>query len=108
MTIADLLGKLKGILDAVVPFIIALTVVVILWGIFNYVAKGGEEEKRTEGKRFIVYGIIGLFLMTSVWGLVNILVKSFEIDNTIDVKRIPRVPTICPGPDVKVNRPPGC
>lgn len=107
MTIAQLLGKFKLVLDAVVPFIIALTVVVILWGIFNYVAKGGEEEKRTEGKRFIVYGIIGLFLMTSVWGLVNVLVKSFDIDNQIDVKRIPRVPTICPAPDV-TPRPPGC
>jgi hypothetical protein len=107
MTIAQLLGKFKLVLDAVVPLIIGLAVVVVLWGIFNYVARGGEEEKRAEGKRFVVYGIVGLFLMTSIWGMVNLLVKTFDLNNTIDTTKIPKVPTICPSPGV-TPRPPGC
>ncbi len=96
MTIAQLLGKLKGILDATVPFIIGLTVFVIIWGIFNYVVHGGEEEKRAEGRNFIIYGIIGLFLMLSVWGLVNILIGTFSLDNKIDPNIIPVVPEMKP------------
>lgn len=92
MTFAQLLGQIKGILDTLIPFIVGLTVFVILWGIFNYVVHGAEEEKRTEGRQFILYGIIGLFLMLSVWGLVNVLVNTFSLDNTIKTEQIPFVP----------------
>ena len=94
MTIAQFLGKLRGVLDALIPFIIGLGVLVVLWGIFTYIAHGAEEEKRAEGKRFIIYGIAGLFLMLSLWGLVNLLVGTFNLDTTIDAKQIPRVPEL--------------
>ncbi|PIQ68529.1 MAG: hypothetical protein COV91_03685 [Candidatus Taylorbacteria bacterium CG11_big_fil_rev_8_21_14_0_20_46_11] len=96
MTIAQLLNQIKGLLDALIPFIVGLTVLVILWGIFNYVVHGAEEEKRAEGKQFILYGIIGLFLMMSIWGLVNLLVGTFHLTNTIDPDKIPQAPKYVP------------
>lgn len=96
LTIAGLLQKLKGILNAVIPFIIGLTVLVIIWGIFTYVTEAANEEKRTEAKQFILYGIIGLFCMLSIWGLVNILVGTFGLTNKIEPGQIPTVPTIIP------------
>lgn len=98
MTIAQLLNQLRGILENLIPFIIGLTVFAILWGIFNYIVHGDEEEKRAEGKQFVLYGIIGLFLMVSVWGLVNILVGTFRLENTINVDKIPKVPIYVPTP----------
>jgi len=96
LTIAGLLRKLQGILNAVIPFIIGLTILVIIWGIFTYVTEASNEEKRTEARQFILYGIIGLFCMLSIWGFVNILVGTFSIDNTIEPGQIPTVPTIVP------------
>jgi uncharacterized protein with PQ loop repeat len=94
MKIADLLGKLTDILNAVVPFVLGLTVLVILWGIFTYITKAGEEEKRAEAKNFILYGVLGLFIMVSLWGFVGILVNTFQIRATVQSTDIPKVPTI--------------
>jgi hypothetical protein len=76
----------------VVPFLMALTVLAIVWGIFRYIASGDEEEKREEGKRFVVYGIVGLFIMVSIWGLVNLLKGSFNL--TASPPAVPTLPAI--------------
>ena len=64
----------------------------ILWGVFLYVTKGGDEEKRKEGQRFIAYGILALFVMVSIWGLVNVLDRTLGLDDTLDTGEIPKVP----------------
>lgn len=87
-----IIGKLRSILAAVVPFIIALTVLAILWGVFLYVTKGDDEEKRKEGQRFIAYGILALFVMVSVWGLVNVLDRTLGLDDTLETGEIPKIP----------------
>ena len=94
MTIAELLGKLTNILNQIVPILIGLAVFVILWGIFTYITKAGEEEKRAEAKKFILYGIIGVFIMLSLWGLVGILVNTFSISQQLTPEDIPKVPEI--------------
>ena len=93
-TIQDLLRTIRDILNSAIPFIVGLAIFVIIWGIFNYIAHGAEEEKRAEGKKFILFGIIGVFIMLSVWGLVNILLSTFTLENTIDAGAIPRVPEL--------------
>ncbi|TSC58837.1 MAG: Uncharacterized protein Greene041679_39 [Parcubacteria group bacterium Greene0416_79] len=92
--ISGLISRLTGILGAIIPFIIALAVVVILWGIFRYISKAGEEEARQEARQFIVWGIIGLFFMVSIWGFVNLLDKTFSLDKTIRPSDIPTVPLL--------------
>lgn len=96
-TIQDILGIIRDLLNSAIPFIVGLTIFVIIWGIFQYVVHGAEEEKRAEGRQFVLWGIIGVFMMLSVWGLVNVLVNTFELDDDIDPDTIPKVP------ELKVN-----
>lgn len=61
-----------------VPIIFALAFVVFLWGVYStFIAGANNEEKRQEGQRLVMYGLIGFFLMLSVWGIVNLLINSF-------------------------------
>lgn len=93
-TIFTVLTRIRGVLDALVPFIIALAVFVIFWGIFQYVVHAAEEEKRAEAKRFIIYGVIGVFFMISIWGFVIILVNASGVRRDVQTKDIPLVPEI--------------
>lgn len=61
-----------------VPLVFALALIAFLWGIFNYfIAGGADEEKRSTGKTFMIWGFVGFFVMVSVWGIVNLLVGTF-------------------------------
>jgi len=93
-TLGQLLAVFADIVNALLPFIIALAVLFFVWGVFQFVASAGDEEKRTEGRNKMIYGIIGIFVMVSVWGLVNLLKGTFATTNTaIDAPVNQPVPT---------------
>ena len=41
---------------------------------------GGNEQSVEDGKKLMLWGIIGLFVCVSMWGIVRILVDSFGFD----------------------------
>lgn len=82
--IASLLGYAAClIIKAVVPLLIALAVVVFIYGIVQYILNADNEEKRQQGRTFMMYGIIALFVMISIWGLVQVLANTFHINTVI-------------------------
>ncbi|HEY4502607.1 MAG TPA: hypothetical protein VJH21_02125 [Candidatus Paceibacterota bacterium] len=76
---------------ALVPFIFAISLLVFLWGIFQYVIYPSEE-KKTEGKQIILWGLISFFVMLSVWGIVNLVHSSlFPISFTGGASSLPNL-----------------
>lgn len=60
-----------------VPLVIALAVVFLIQELIKYVANGDNEEKRAEGTKMMIYGVVGLFFMVGVWGVLTIFTNSF-------------------------------
>ena len=79
--------------NVLVPLVFAIAFLVFIWGVFQYfILSGGDKEKREEGQKLMLYGIIGFFVMVAVWGLVNILLSTFNLQNNV-----PQLPS-APGP----------
>ncbi len=78
--------------NTAVEIILALSIVVFLWGIFRFLS---SEEKKEEGKQFMFWSIIGIFVMVSLWGLVSILKSTITVNydtlNNIPAIKIPDV-----------------
>lgn len=65
---------------ALVPLLIAIAFIVFLWGVFKYFIYGAaDDEARTKGRSFVMYGIVGLVIIFSLWGIVNIGVSLFGV-----------------------------
>src|SRR3989338_9456 len=88
--VVDLIEQINAVINAVIPFLVGLAVLIIIWGVFNYIAGAGDEEKRAQAKQYIVWGVVGVFIMLSIWGLVNVLVNSFHLrKGTLDSGDLP-------------------
>lgn len=85
MTFAQFVGNSSsGLIGAlnivVVPVIFSLAFAAFVWGVvYHFFLHGGEEEKRKEGRSFILWGLIGMAVLFSVWGFVNILLSTLGI-----------------------------
>ncbi len=79
MTPVDtLLQKIADqIINPIIGLMFAVAILVFLYGMVEFVAGAGNEDKRTQGKRHIIWGIIGLFIMVSVFGLMQVLCNFF-------------------------------
>ena len=65
---------IKAIVDNVLNPIIALmfgfAVIVFLWGVFRFIS---SEEGKDDGKRNMLWGIIGFFIMVSAYAIVGFI-----------------------------------
>ncbi|MFA6273181.1 MAG: pilin [Candidatus Paceibacterota bacterium] len=69
----DAITSIQNVLDALVPLLIGLAVIVFLWGVVKFVTAAGDEEKRKEGRGFIIWGLVGIAIMIALWSLVGLL-----------------------------------
>lgn len=76
LTFTTLANKFGGIVNTIIPFLIAVAVFLVLWGIFKYISAAGDSEKLAEGKKVALYGIFAIFMMLAFWGLVVVVKKS--------------------------------
>ena len=70
--IFSLLAIVQQILNFIVPILITLGIIYFIYGVIGYVT-AKDEEKRTEARNVMIYGIIGLFVIVSIWGLIKFL-----------------------------------
>ncbi|HRY30978.1 MAG TPA: hypothetical protein P5328_01130 [Candidatus Paceibacterota bacterium] len=77
--IEGVIDKIKSIIDALIPLVIGIAVIVFIWGILQYII-ATDDDKRKEARYVMIYGIIVLFVMVSVWGLVELLSDTLDID----------------------------
>ena len=80
MTIAPFLNKVNQfILNPLITLAFAVALLVFFWGIFQFINSETVDAKRDEGKKKILYGLIGMFVMISAYGLIRIILGTFGI-----------------------------
>ncbi|MEK7586488.1 MAG: hypothetical protein AAB453_01310 [Patescibacteria group bacterium] len=79
--VTGILDTLQYIVDALVPIVMVLAVLLFFWGLAKYILAAGNEESKASGKTIMIGGIVALFVMTSVWGLVGWLGGAVGLGN---------------------------
>ncbi len=90
-TLSGLLELIYNFINALIPFIIALAVLLFIIGVFQYVTAGDDAEKQKAGRGKIIWGIVAIAVMVSVWGLVALLTNQLALDNS--TQTAPTTPT---------------
>ncbi len=77
----NLVNSMSGLVNLLIPFVVALALLFFFWGVFTYFILGaGDEAKRETGRSYMVYGLIGLVAIVAVWGLVQLIVQVLGVD----------------------------
>ncbi len=91
-TLTSILGVIRSVIDLLIPLLMAVGVLVFIWGIVKYITAGGDIEKVKEARGYIIYGLIGLLVMVAFWGIIKIALLSFNIQEGGTIKP-PKIPT---------------
>ena len=87
------------IVDILVQVAFVAAVAFFFWGIAKYIWSVGNDGKE-EGKKIMVWGVVGLFVMTCVWGLVYFIRDELQVGGAGDapIPTIGGTPTVTPAP----------
>ncbi len=69
----------KLIINPLIVLLFALALVYFTYGVFEFIANQENEEKKTTGKKHMIWGIIGIVIMMGVFTILNIIMKTFNI-----------------------------
>ena len=67
------------IVNPIILLLAASAFVVFLWGIFEFIAHAGDEGKRADGKKAILWGLVGLVIIFGAYGIINIALGTFSL-----------------------------
>ncbi len=59
----------------------AIAFLVFFWGIVQFINSEAADGARGDGKKKIIYGLIGMFIMFSAYGLIHLVITTFGIQN---------------------------
>ena len=72
------------ILFPLIALLSGIAFLVFIYGCIIYIFNGDSDTAREEGKKHMMYGIIGLVVMISAWGLLSIAANTFGLGNELN------------------------
>jgi len=67
------------IINPLISFLFALAIIYFLYGVFQFIGHQDNEEKRTQSKQHMIWGIVGITIMLAVWTILGIILNTFNI-----------------------------
>ncbi|MDE1919747.1 MAG: hypothetical protein KGH56_03585 [Patescibacteria group bacterium] len=67
------------IINPIILLLAAAAFVAFLWGVFEFIKGAGDEGKREEGRRAILWGLIGLVIIFGAYGIINLALGTFDV-----------------------------
>lgn len=75
MKITDIIDSASGIVTGVlIPLAFSLCLLYFFWGVTQYIRSGAGGDKAVEeGRKVMVWGIVGMFVAFSIWGIITFI-----------------------------------
>lgn len=75
--VTDFMDKvIDMILNPLIVLLFALAVMYFLLGLAKFIQGQDNEDAQVEGKRHMMWGVIGAFIMFAVYGILNIITST--------------------------------
>jgi len=72
----------QQIINPLIVLLFSLALAYFLYGVFQFIANGANDEKKTIGKSHMMWGVIGLTIMMGVWGILGLVLNTFGINKS--------------------------
>ncbi len=67
---------LTGFVNPLIGLLFSVAIAIFIWGVIGFIFNSDNENNRADGKKHIIWGLVGLFIMFAVRGIIA-LIKNF-------------------------------
>ncbi len=64
---------IQNVINPIIGVLFGVAVLVFVFGAFQLIRGDSDSETRSNGKKAMIGGIIGLFIMVSAWGFIRLI-----------------------------------
>jgi len=82
-SVDSFIGKVDTlIINPLIVLLFALALAYFFYGVFEFIANGDNDEKKTTGKSHMLWGVVGLTVMMGVWAILGVILSTFGISQS--------------------------
>ena len=82
--IVPFLNKINDvILNPALILLFSVALLVFLYGGLQFIMKASDEKARAEGKKAMVWGLVGMFIMVTAFGLIRLILSSVGLSTNV-------------------------
>lgn len=86
----ELIEIFLNLINAVLPVLAALALLVFFWGLAKFIFKvGGDEKAVADGKNLIKWGLLALFLLVSFWAIIGFFYEDLGFGRFLGIEFLP-------------------
>ena len=86
-----LVRSIGRLVNLALPIVVGIALLAFFWGLVQFILSQGDESKKMDAKKVMLWGVIALFVMITVWGLVQFISNSLGIEQNVTIT-VPGVP----------------
>ena len=86
----------EAILFPLITLMMAIALLIFLYGCFEYVRNSASDGAREQGRKHIIWGIIGMLVMISAYSILTIAAGTFDLEGELyqhDTNSVNRAPS---------------
>ncbi|MCK5589180.1 MAG: hypothetical protein KAI16_02620 [Candidatus Pacebacteria bacterium] len=76
VTLAEKISSV--ILEPIIWLLVAASIIMFFYGFVMYFVNVASTSKKEEGRKHMLFGVIGLFIIFSVWGIINMIIATID------------------------------
>ena len=77
------------ILFPLIALLLGIAFLYFIYGCAQYIINAASDQAREEGKKHIMYGLIGMVVMLSAYALLTLAVNTFGLGKSLDCANVP-------------------
>lgn len=85
----DLINAAFGIVkNVLIPLAFTMCILYFFWGVAKYIRTGaGSDKAAEEGRRVMIWGIVGIFIAFSIWGIITFIRNELKIPDIQNINK---------------------
>lgn len=77
----ELVGRVnEAVINPLILLLFAAATLLFLWGVAQFLFTASQSGEQDEGKRHMLWGVIGMAIMISVYGILRVITTTFGVD----------------------------
>ncbi len=70
-TLSELVGIFINLVNPLLVVLAGLSLLAFFWGLVKFIAKSGDADSHADGRKLMIWGVVGLFVMISFMGIIG-------------------------------------
>ena len=81
MDVSAFVSKVNAaIINPLLALFFAAGLLLFIWGIIEFLSGlNSESEKKEDGKRHMLWGVVGMFIMVAATAIINLILNTFSL-----------------------------